>query len=34
VQGLLSLSGTLAGSAEATAWIRRLEMTANRLSIP
>jgi thiamine kinase-like enzyme len=34
VQGLLSLSGTLAGSADATAWIRRLEMTADRLSIP
>ena len=34
VQGLLSLSDTPAGSAEATAWIRRLEMAATRLSTP
>jgi Phosphotransferase enzyme family len=32
VQGLLSLSDTPAGSAEAAAWIRRLDMAANRLS--
>jgi hypothetical protein len=32
VQGLLSLSGTPAESAKATGWIRRLEVTAGRLS--
>jgi hypothetical protein len=32
VQGLLSLSGISAGSAEAATWIRRLDMAANRLS--
>jgi len=32
VQGLLSLSGISAGSAEAAAWIRRLDMAANLLS--
>src|SRR5262249_8725148 len=32
VQGLLSLSGTSAGSAAAATWIRRLDMAANRLS--
>lgn len=31
VQGLLSLSGAPAGSAEATAWMRRLDATASRL---
>jgi len=31
VQGLLSLSGTSAGSAEAATWIRRLEVAADRL---
>jgi len=31
VQGLLSLSGALAGSAEATAWICRLDAAAGRL---
>jgi hypothetical protein len=31
VQGLLSLSDTAAGSAEATAWVRRLDEAAHRL---
>jgi hypothetical protein len=31
VQGLLSLSGTRAGSAEAAAWTRRLDAVARRL---
>ncbi|HEV2374867.1 MAG TPA: phosphotransferase [Streptosporangiaceae bacterium] len=31
VQGLLSLSDTTAGSAEASAWVRRLDTAANRL---
>ena len=31
VQGLLSLSGTAAGSAEAVVWVRRLEAAGDRL---
>jgi aminoglycoside phosphotransferase (APT) family kinase protein len=31
VQGLLSLSGTIAGSSDAAAWMRRLDAAASRL---
>ena len=34
VQGLLSLSDTTAGSADAAAWIQRLDAAADRLSTP